>query len=94
MHVSEPPRLGKGDLAHAGAKGAGGRPTRRIAKCELQRGPEPRRPSPAASAGGLPLSFEAEDALSARGLRQVGRVCRPTAAQDPWASLTPWFLGP
>ena len=27
MHVSEPPRLGKGDLAHAGAKGAGGRPT-------------------------------------------------------------------
>ena len=73
MHVSEPPRLGKGDLAHAGAKGAGGRPTRRIAKCELQRGPEPRRPSPAASAGGLPLSFEAEDALSARGLRQVGK---------------------
>ena len=71
--MSEPPRLGKGDLAHEGTEGARRRLTHQIPKCELQRGPEPQRPSPAASAGGLRLSFEAEDTPSARGPRQAGQ---------------------
>ena len=85
MRVSEPPMLGKRDLAHEGAEGAGGRPTSRSSKCELQRGPETWRPSPAALAGGggLPLSFEAEDAPSARGLRQVGQGLQAHGGPGP-----------
>ena len=91
MRGAEPPRMGKVDLAHEGTEGARGRLTPQIPR-ELQWGPEPRRPSPAASAGRLRLSFEAEDAPSARGPRQAGQGLQ--AIGSPGSSGGPGSLVP